>query len=539
MWRSSPWSNFAWNLSLAGFALGSLWIPARPLFAVSCAVVHHPAPSEADNAFLAGDYAKAVELYQAALAKNPAEEDLAIGLVRTLLHQHRVQAAESAVHAFIGDKPASAALLTLRAEVELRQGEPWAAAETAGASAKLDPCSPRTMLVFAKLAGLTSRYGTERKMLTAAHQLDPEDPEIWAAWMRGLHVAQRIPQMEAYLAAARGDSAEDQSDMRTELEQLKKWAEEPRKPCTISSQPATAEIPLSEIRSIRGFSSYTAVDVKVNNHRVRLSIDTSYNARLPIEGVSGLLILRPAAEHMGLKPLFENQVPGTGSQGPRSGYVAYADSISVGGVEFRDCAVQVLDGEFWNDADGSFSMSLLSDYLVTLDYPSHKLFLGPLPPRPGSTPANGLEDRYIAPEMKDYTAVYRSGSDLILPGAANGKHPMLFLLDTAVGYSFLSPLAAHEVAEGHRDRKYEVRETDTKVDTAFSAGDVTLSFAHLNQYITHIGSFNTWMFSKDAGMEISGIIGDATLRGLTIRIDYRDGLVKLDFDPKRTGAFSH
>jgi hypothetical protein len=28
-------------------------------------------------------------------------------------------------------------------------------------------------------------------------------------------------------------------------------------------------------------------------------------------------------------------------------------------------------------------------------------------------------------------------------------------------------------------------------------------------------------------------------QGLTIHIDYRDGLVKLDFDPKRAGAFSH
>jgi len=376
-------------------------------------------------------------------------------------------------------------------------------------------------------------------MLAGAHQLDPEDSEIRAAWMRTLPAAQQIPEMESYLAAPRGDSAEDLADLRTDLDELKKWAEAPRKPCTLASQRASAEIPLSEIRSIRGFSSYTALDVKVNDHRVRLSIDTSYNARLPIEGVSGLLIQRSAAAHMGLKPLFQNPVPGTGSQGPRSGYVAYADSISVGGIEFRDCAVQVMSGEYWNDADGSMSMSLLSDFLVTLDYPTHKLILGPLPARPGGTSASGLEDRYIAPEMKDYTAVYRSGSDLILPGAANGKFPMLFLLDTAVGYSFLSPSAAHEVAEGHRDSKYEVRATGSKVDTAFSGGDVTLSFARLNQYITHIASFDTWMFSKDTGMEISGLIGDATLRGLTIRIDYRDGLVKLDYDPKRAGAFSH
>jgi hypothetical protein len=514
------------------------WLPAHLLLAMNCTVVHHPAPSEADSAFLAGDFAKAVELYQAELAKNPGETEVVVGLVHSLLRQQKVMDAANAVHSFIGDKPASAALLTLRGEVELRQGEPWNAAETAGASAKLDPCNPRTMLLFARLAGLGSRYSTARKMLASAHQLDPEDPEIRAAWMSGLPTAQRIPETQAYLAGPRGDSKEDLSGMRTDLDELKKWSEEPHRPCTLASQPASVEIPLSEIRSIRGFSSYTAMDVKVNDHRVRLSIDTSYNPRLPIEGVSGLLILRSAAEHMGLKPLFQNQVAGTGSQGPRAGYVAYAESISIGGIEFRDCAVQVMSGEFWNDADGSISMSLLSDFLVTLDNPSHKLILGPLPARPAGTSEGGLYDRYVAPEMKDYTPIYRSGSDLILPAAANGKYPMLLLLDTAVGYTVLSPLASHGVAEGHKNSKYEVRGTGDPVDTAFSAGDVTLTFAAVNQYITHIGSFDTWMFSKDTGMEISGLIGDATLRKLTIRIDYRDGLVKLDYDPKRTGAFA-
>lgn len=538
---------------------GLIWVCACPLLAVNCTVVHHSAPTEADTAFLAGDFAKAADLYQAALAKSPGDTDLANGLVHSLLRQQKVEDAADAVHGLIGDKPSPAGLLTLRGEVELSQGEPWTAAETAGASAKLDPCNPRTLFLIARIAGLTSRFATAGKLLAAAHQLDPEDAEIRAAWMTSLPATQRIPETEAYLASPRGDSEEAVSELKMDLEQLKKWAEEPRKPCTLASQTVGAQIPLSEIRSNGGYSSYNALDVMVNGHRARLSVDTSYNVRLPIEGVSGLLILRSAADHMGLKPLFQNVVPGTGgrvsgvasfngrvklavgshAQGGRSGYVAYADSISIGGVEFHDCAVQVMDGEYWNDADGSISMSLFSDFLVTLDYPSHKFILGPLPARPGSAAANGPADRYIAPEMKDYTAIYRAGSDLFLPVSVNGKSPMLFLLDTAVGYSMLSPEAAHEVAEGHRSSKYEVRDTSFNVDTTFSAGDVKLSFAGVNQNVSQIRSFDTSMFSKDAGMEISGLIGDATLRGVTIHIDYLDGLVKVDFDPKRAGAFSH
>jgi tetratricopeptide (TPR) repeat protein len=522
-----------------GFLLGLLLLPAHPVFAMNCTVVHHSSPTEAETAFLAGDFTKAEELYQAALAKSPGDADLTIGLVHTLLREERLMDAASAVQASIGDKPATAALMTLRGDVELSQGEPWKAAETAGASAKLDPCNPRTLFLISRIAGLTSRYTTARKLLAGAHQLDPADPEIRAAWMRSLPTAQRITETEAYLSSPRGDSKQALGEMRMELELLKKWAEEPRKPCTLAVKPATAEIPFSEIRTARGNTAFPALDVKVNGHLARLSVDTGYNAHFPIEGFSGLLIQRSAAEHMGLKPLLPTQVAGIGPQGPRPGSFAYADSISVGEVEYHDCAVQILDGNFWNDANGSISMTLFSDYLVTIDYPSYKLILGPLPEKPGMTITSGVDDGYIAPEMKDYTAVYRSGSDLIVPGTVNGKRSMLFVLDTAISSSVLSPEAAHEVATGHKESKYEIRNTNSNIDYTFTAGNVSLSFANLTQNIKLIGTFNTSMFSKDVGMDISGLIGYATLHGMTMRIDYRDGLVKLTYDPKKAGAFTH
>jgi tetratricopeptide (TPR) repeat protein len=506
---------------------------------MNCTVVRHSSPSEAETAFLAGDFTKAEGLYQVALTKSPGDADLTIGLVHTLLREKKLVDAASTVQASIGDRPATAALMTLRGEVELSQGEPWKAAETAVASGKLDPCNPRTLFLIARLAGLTSRYATAQKLLVGAHQLDPADPEILTAWMRSLPTAQRIVETEAYLASPRGDNEQALGEMHMELELLKKWAEEPHKPCTLAVQPATAEIPLSEMRTVRGNIRFPALDVKVNGHLARLSIDTGYNSHFPIEGFSGLLIQQSAAGHMGLKPLMQTQVAGIESQGARPGAFAYADSISIGGVEYHDCVVQILDGKYWNDADGSISMTLFSDYLVTVDYPSYKLILGPLPAKPGMTIKSGIDNGYIAPEMKDYTAVYRSGSDLILPGTINGKRPMLFVLDTAIGPSVLSPEAAHEVATGHRESKYEIRDMNSTFDHSFTAGNVTLTFANLTQNINLIPTFDTLMYSKDTGMDISGLIGNSTLHGMTMRIDYRDGLVKLTYDPKKAGAYTH
>jgi hypothetical protein len=524
----------------SGLLFGLFGLSSNLLFAMSnCTIMHHAAPSEADTAFLNGDFAKAEGLYRAALTKNPGAIDPSIGLVHALLRQQKVLDAADAVHTWIGVNPAPAALLTLLGEVEFRQGEPWVATETSRDSFKLDPCNPRTIYLIGKLAELNSRYATARKMLISAHQLDPEDQEIRAAWMRTLPIEQRIHEIEDYLLLPRGDDEQTIGELKTELEQLKAWNKESHQPCTLTSQPASTEIPLAEIRTIRGEIPFPSLGVKVNGHLVNLPIDTSYNARLPIEGFSGLLILQSAAKNMGLKPVFQNSIPGTGPQGPRPGYFAYADSISIGGVEFHNCAVQVLNGAFGNDADGVMSMSLFSDFLVTLDSLKHKLKLDPLPARSGGASVDGLYDRTIAPEMKDYSLIYRSGSDLIFPAYANGKYPMLFVLDTAIWNSVLTPEAAHEIVDGHKESKYEIRDSKSKVDTSFSAGNVALFFAQLNQNIGYMHTFDTSRFSKDTGLEISGLIGNAALRGTVIHIDYRDGLVKLDFDPKNTGAFAH
>lgn len=131
--------------------------------------------------------------------------------------------------------------------------------------------------------------------------------------------------------------------------------------------------------------------------------------------------------------------------------------------------------------------------------------------------------------MKDYTPVYRAGTDVIVPVMVNKKVPKVFLIDTATGPTMLSPEASHEIAQGHKDSKYEVRDLGGKTDTRFSAGDVQLSFAGLTQNVTHIASFDTARFTADAGIAVSGVLGNATLRDVTMRLDLRDGLVKLEY----------
>jgi hypothetical protein len=76
------------------------------------------------------------------------------------------------------------------------------------------------MLLLSRLEALNSQNATARKMLMKAHQIDSEDAEIRAEWIKTLPVEQRIPEMESYLEAPRGDSADERRDLQTDLGRL-------------------------------------------------------------------------------------------------------------------------------------------------------------------------------------------------------------------------------------------------------------------------------------------------------------------------------
>ena len=59
-----------------------------------------------------------------------------------------------------------------------------------------------------------------------------------------------------------------------------------------------------------------------------------------------------------------------------------------------------------------------------------KIVLNTTGERGGATAQRGLHDRYIAPEMKDWTRVYRYGHELLLPVRIGEAKSRLFLVDT-------------------------------------------------------------------------------------------------------------
>jgi hypothetical protein len=65
-----------------------------------------------------------------------------------------------------------------------------------------------------------------------------------------------------------------------------------------------------------------------------------------------------------------------------------------------------------------------------------------------------------------------------------------------------------------------------------------LRFGHLQQPNLGILTLDLSTLSRHTGTEVSGLLGFEMLRVLEVKLDYRDGLVDFEYDPKRVNPYS-
>jgi len=183
--------------------------------------------------------------------------------------------------------------------------------------------------------------------------------------------------------------------------------------------------------------------------------------------------------------IVETKVWGIGNQGRRNAFVGIAESLKVGELEFHNCPIEVMDSRSVVGDAGLIGADVFEKFLVELDFPKEKLRLSELPKRPGevgaelalddekddkaddsdsgaastedkpsearSTGLSGPQDRYVSPEMKSYTTVYRFGHELLIPTRIGNAPYKFFLVDTGALMNAISPSAAREVTKVHED----------------------------------------------------------------------------------------
>jgi tetratricopeptide (TPR) repeat protein len=536
-----PSKNFAQSNAAAGAE-----VPNK--FAIPGCPIDHTQPSDADKARAARKYADAERLYNAALAADPNSSAAMAGLVRTTLAEGKLSDALDMATKYSAAHPTDAVLMEALGEVRFRRGEIAEAAHAINQASRIDGCNGQIHYDAAHFLNLSGMYASAQHELEIAHAQSPENPEITRAW-RSSHAVpptaeQRLATLKKMLdnpsltdaqkdginAAIQGVQSNEKGscELVNPIEEVK-----------------LSIIPVPDNGSIE-IMNEAGLDVQLNGKKKRLEIDT---------GASGLILSSAAAKSAGLVPEYRIKVGGIGDDGLANAFVTHVDDIKIGKMEFRNCMVQVLAPgntvERMADVDGLIGPDVFRDYLVTLDYPGRELRLGPLPRTPDEqvskaislstsedvdrpiSYADSAKDRYVAPEMKDWSRVFRSQHMLIVPTLVNNAPIKLFLLDTGSAMSFLSPSAAKEVGQMSDFTNVQLNGVNGVVRKVPAVGNVSMTFALIKQTRRNMLILDTGGMSRNVGAEMSGIIGFPILRELVLSIDYRDNLIHVVYDPRK------
>ena len=507
----------------------------------TCPVAKPEPLTDAGKLARAHKYAEAEQLYRAkaeAAAKDDEESYAAAmtGLSRVLLSQHKDAEAMATASNGLQRYPQNPHLLDALGEALFRRGETGKAAETWNASLKVDPCIPRTHFDAAMYLHLNAQYASEQKQLDLAHRLAPKNnnyERIARAVTNGPpSLEDRIDRITERLQDTSLSPADRASAERT----LQVLQAQSKGSCEIVRPVESATIPIVPIANGPVDMYAAGLDVSFNGKKRRMELDT---------GASGLLLTRSVAKAAGLIDEATSAGYGIGDGGLQKEVLAHVDDIKIGPLEFHNCLVRIMDKSSQLDVDGLIGADVFAAYVVTIDVPQRQVRLSPLPKRPDEVTATATldtsgsdaaqtvpHDRYVAPEMKDWTPVFRAGHSLLFPTNINNGPTRLFIMDTGASHEGLISIAAAKEVTKLADSERRVKGISGEVKDVKSADTVTLTFARVREQMHDVPAVDLSHIGASNGVEISGLIGFYTLRELILSIDYRDSLVHVVYDPK-------
>jgi len=495
---------------------------------IACSVDTDP-PSDAEKALSRRDYKAALELFQKLESSSP--DVSRAGVIRTLLEDGKLQDAVDHTRSWQQAEPDSGPAMETWAEVLYRKAELPEAFKTVLTSRKLDPCNARAILVLSRIESLLGDHATAARQITMAHALAPHAIEIAEAWTNTLRRSQRL---EIETTLAKDDGLLNAKDQKNLLESLAHEKDYSKSDCQLVQPADNAEFHMEEMMEDSTHRRSFGLYVKFNGSERTLEMDS---------GASGIVLSRAAASRLKLVHDEKLVVGGIGDNGGIQSAIAHVQSIRIGGLEFRNCPVTILEKGDQLGIDGLIGTDFFKKYLVTLDFPARKVRLSPLPTVPGeaaedvSAAADDavpvFHDRYISPDMKDWTMIWREGHDLLLPVSIGSAKDKLFVIDTGAQTMLISPAAAREVTKVHGDFDTHMFGVSGEVKHVYQTQEFLVTFAHVRLHVDSMTAIDTDALSKDEGIELSGFLGAPVLNRLVLQIDYRDNLVNLKYDEKK------
>ncbi|MFZ0962613.1 MAG: retropepsin-like aspartic protease [Terriglobia bacterium] len=267
------------------------------------------------------------------------------------------------------------------------------------------------------------------------------------------------------------------------------------------------ELKLKSFCPARNRPAGVLLHVRINGGRpLRLVLDS---------GAESIVIDARTAHSLGLSGASEIDLVGLRTKSAKTGMV---QSVDIGPLSFRNCRVDLVDGEVVEGADGVVPLALFSDFLMRLDLPGRTLGLFPYPDEQGPTGS---------------TRRAATNVDLLLVKTQfNRKRAGYVVLDTGAFCSAIS----REVA-GTLDSSQFLPDLPIATGTGAAAGRLVFGAVHFeiagrDLAPDRVVALDLLNLSRHYGVEVIGVLGFPALSSYVLTIDYRNRSVKIGPKPR-------
>lgn len=477
--------------------------------------------------FMSGQVEEAITGFRLATDQFPESEEAPYWLVRAYLVQNEPDKAKDEARKQHEKNKTSGLALCAMGDVEYRLGHFELASRYYRQAISTAPGFARAYLGLGKILESEMMLKSASTCFEKAYSLDPDDPDIMAAWAQALP---RSPEERGLwrryteTALYKDPSAIEHTKAGLQLKEA--WSG--IKLFTLQEYPEHTSIKLLHFYSPnRGFNRY-GVEIKVNGKKkARLLLDT---------GATGIHLKNSLAKSAGVQISGKSKIHGLGDEGYKETGVGLVDTVEIGNLVFENCPVYFSGKELAGPEDGVIGTNVFSPFLITLDFPRNVMLLDLLPPPPDI--AEDEEYRWWdynwqpGPERRGYAPFRMINTIIVVPTIANGIQEALFILDTGASINIIS----HQLAEKvnyTKSTEWKIAGASGVAADTKQVNQINLALAGLQQVSNNTLAIDLGTVSHHLGTEISGLVGYPLLQHVALLLDYRTATLRLIPDPSR------
>src|SRR5262252_780123 len=281
------------------------------------------------------------------------------GSVAELLLKDEIEQAE----ALLANQPQNSESVAFRGEIEFRRGNFTQAEALYREAVRVDSKNARAHFGLGKLAMARVNAKEAIQELTRAIELDPKEPlyRLYAsdAWGIDKNSAEQRKQLEEYIRL-NPDDPDRMTEAKAGLDTLKAFGDEEVGAIQAPENPAPIHF--------RTSLNLLFANVMVNGKGpYEFAIDT---------GATQTVVSEKLAQEAGLDLITSTVVFGIGGSGKVETKLYKMKELSIGDVEVKNTPVGTFNDPLVAQlADGILGTSILSDFIITVNYPAGQLEL--------------------------------------------------------------------------------------------------------------------------------------------------------------------